>query len=171
MSNGVLPGGPALAVVGELLDDVVTNLPQSQHLVGRLGDGHGNEGDVGVGRLDVVLVALGGGVGLLPVPLLGCRLGCLSLCPTLFGLSLSLVCCRLRLLLLTATLGGGRLLLFLLQEQLVAADPVFLLLRLYHHFLQQQEETCTHIKSLQHREDKTCTHRLKFRSKLQVHSQ
>ena len=32
--DGVLPGGPALAVVGELLDDVVADLAQREHLVG-----------------------------------------------------------------------------------------------------------------------------------------
>ena len=69
MPDGVLPGGPPLAVVGELLNDVLTDLPKSEHLVGRLRDGHCNEGNVGIGRLDVILVALGGGVGLFPVPL------------------------------------------------------------------------------------------------------
>ena len=58
VADGVLPGGPALAVVGELGDDVVTDFSQSEHLVRGLGDSHGYQGNVGVRRLDVVLVAL-----------------------------------------------------------------------------------------------------------------
>ena len=34
VSDGILPRGPALAVVGELLDDVVADLAQREHLVG-----------------------------------------------------------------------------------------------------------------------------------------
>ena len=67
--DGVLPRGPALAVVGELLDDVIADLPQREHLVGRLGDGHCDQGNVRVWWFDVVLVALRGGVGLLAVSL------------------------------------------------------------------------------------------------------
>ena len=61
--DGALPGGPPLAIVGELLKDVLADLPKSEHLVGRLRDGHCHEGNVGIGW-PVVLVALGGGVGL-----------------------------------------------------------------------------------------------------------
>ena len=34
--DAVLPGGPPLAVVGELLNDVLADLTKSEHLVGRL---------------------------------------------------------------------------------------------------------------------------------------
>ena len=91
VSDRVLPRRPALAVVGELLDDVVADFAQSEHLVGGLGDGHCDEGNVGVRWLDVVLVALRGRVGLLAVPLLRCQFllsficrRCFS-CPTAAG--------------------------------------------------------------------------------------
>lgn len=58
VSDGILPCGPALAIVGKLLYDVITYLTKSQHLVWRLGNSHRNECNVGVGRFDVILVAL-----------------------------------------------------------------------------------------------------------------
>ena len=62
VADGVLPRRPPLSVVRELLNDVVAYFSQGEHLVWRLGDCHGYESNVGVRRLDVVLVALRGGV-------------------------------------------------------------------------------------------------------------
>ena len=56
--DGVLPGRPALSVVGKLLGDVVAYLAQRKHLVGRLRNGHRDQSNVRVRRLDIVLVAL-----------------------------------------------------------------------------------------------------------------
>ena len=58
VSDRVLPRRPSFAVVGKLLDDVITYVPQCQHLVGGLRYCHGNECNVGVGWFDVVLVTL-----------------------------------------------------------------------------------------------------------------
>lgn len=58
MSDGILPRWPTLAIVRKLLDDVIADLSKGQHFVRRLRDGHCDEGDVGVRRFDVVLVAL-----------------------------------------------------------------------------------------------------------------
>ena len=40
VTDGILPRGPALTIIGKLLNDVIANLTQSEHLVGRLRDGH-----------------------------------------------------------------------------------------------------------------------------------
>jgi len=49
--DGVLPGGELLLVVGELAADEVADAAQGQLLLRVLQDGHGDEGDVGVGGL------------------------------------------------------------------------------------------------------------------------
>lgn len=49
--DGVLPGGELVSVVGKLVADEVTDATQRQLLQRALQDGHGDEGDVGVGRL------------------------------------------------------------------------------------------------------------------------
>lgn len=36
VTNRVLPRGPALAVVGKLLNDVIANFTERKHLIGRL---------------------------------------------------------------------------------------------------------------------------------------
>ena len=74
MPDGVLPRRPALAIVRELLNDVITDLTQRQHLIGGLRYRHGNEGDVRVRWLDVILVALRSGCGLLAASLFGGQL-------------------------------------------------------------------------------------------------
>ena len=60
VAQRVLPFLRVLAVVGKLVHDELVDLAQRQHLLtGRL-DGHGGQGDVGIGRL---LVAIGGLAG------------------------------------------------------------------------------------------------------------
>ena len=61
MSDAVLPGGKPFLVVGELVDNEVTDAREGESAVGRLEDGHGDEGDVGVRRLDVVRSSTSGG--------------------------------------------------------------------------------------------------------------
>ena len=51
VADGVLPLRELLLVVGEPRPDEVADATQGEPLVGRLEDGHGDEGDVGVGRL------------------------------------------------------------------------------------------------------------------------
>ena len=51
MADGVLPGGELLAVVGESDLDELADAGEGEALVRRLEDGHGDEGNVGVGRL------------------------------------------------------------------------------------------------------------------------
>ena len=51
VSDAVLPGGELVAVVGEAVLDEVADAAQRQPLVRRLEDRHGDQGDVGVGRL------------------------------------------------------------------------------------------------------------------------
>ena len=46
VTNGVLPPGTVLTVVRELLNDVIINLAQHQHLIGRMQYCHGDESDV-----------------------------------------------------------------------------------------------------------------------------
>lgn len=70
MSDGILPRWPALSVIRKLLDDVVADFSQSEHFVRGLRDGHGYEGNVGVRRFDVVLIALRDGSSLLAVSIL-----------------------------------------------------------------------------------------------------
>ena len=85
VSDGVLPRRPSLAVVGELLDNVVTDFSQRQHLIGRLRYCHGDECDVRVGRFDIVLVAdLRSGRSLLAISvhLLAVRGFAIALCRT-----------------------------------------------------------------------------------------
>ena len=53
VADGVLPALLVLAVEGEEVHDELVDLAERAHLVGRLLDGHGDEGDVGVGRLGV----------------------------------------------------------------------------------------------------------------------
>lgn len=78
VSDWILPSGPAFAVVWKLCDDVVANLTQSQHLVGRLRNSHGYECNVGVRWLDVILVALGSRCSFLPVSVFFAATGVLA---------------------------------------------------------------------------------------------
>lgn len=58
MSDRVLPRRPTLAVVGKLLNDVITDLAKCKHLVWGLRNGHRYQGNVRIWRLYVILVAL-----------------------------------------------------------------------------------------------------------------
>ena len=51
MSDAVLPGGESVLVVGESVPDELTDAVQCESLVGALDNAHGDQGDVGVGRL------------------------------------------------------------------------------------------------------------------------
>lgn len=51
MPDGVLPSGELVSVVRKLVADEVTDATQRQLLKRALQDGHGDEGNVGVGRL------------------------------------------------------------------------------------------------------------------------
>ena len=51
VSQGVLPSLGVASVVGKPLDDEPIDLAEGQHFVGRAPDGHGCQGDVGVGGL------------------------------------------------------------------------------------------------------------------------
>lgn len=51
VADGVLPRGEFFPVVGESVADELADLAESQALLGALQDGHGDQGDVGVGRL------------------------------------------------------------------------------------------------------------------------
>ena len=67
VADGVLPPLLVLLEVGEAAHDEGVDLVQRHHAVVRALDGHGDEGDVGVGRLDVgeaaVLLGERGGAG------------------------------------------------------------------------------------------------------------
>ena len=69
MTNGVLPPRSVLTVVRELLNDVIVNLAQHQHLIGGMQYCHGDESDVRIGRFDVFWIALRGGRGFLSTSL------------------------------------------------------------------------------------------------------
>ena len=56
MADGVLPALLVLPVEGEFVDDELVDAVEGDLFVGRVGDGHGDERDVGVGRLDHVAV-------------------------------------------------------------------------------------------------------------------
>ena len=75
VADGVLPAFLVLGVVGELVHDELVDPAQGELLVGGLGDRHGNERHVRVGRLDVLAAVVlrvdGGKEG--PVLLLGRR--------------------------------------------------------------------------------------------------
>ena len=58
VADAVLPGGVALVVVGEAAPDELADAVEGEALVGALDDGHGDHGDVAVGRLDVLALAL-----------------------------------------------------------------------------------------------------------------
>lgn len=53
MANRVLPALGVLLEVGKTLLDEVIDLVESHHASGRALDGHGDESNVGVGRLDL----------------------------------------------------------------------------------------------------------------------
>ncbi len=72
MANGVLPGRELLPVVREATADELADSAESQLLLRALEDGHGDEGDVGVGRLHQAVLGLalhGTGGALLSIPL------------------------------------------------------------------------------------------------------
>lgn len=50
--DAVLPGGELFAVVGEPVSDELADAAEGQSLVGRLKDGHGDQSDVRIRRLD-----------------------------------------------------------------------------------------------------------------------
>ena len=52
MTDGVLPLRKLFFIVGESVPDEITNATESESLVGRLKDGHGYQGNVGVWRFD-----------------------------------------------------------------------------------------------------------------------
>ena len=54
MADGVLPLGESVTIVREPLLDKLTDAIEGEPPLGRLDDGHGDEGDVGVGRLAVL---------------------------------------------------------------------------------------------------------------------
>ena len=58
VAYGVLPGGKALAIVGELAHDELAYARQSEALLGRLQNGHRDKRYVRVRRLDHVLSLL-----------------------------------------------------------------------------------------------------------------
>lgn len=70
VSDRVLPCWPSLSVVSKLAYNEVTDLTKCQHLVRRLGYGHGYQRYVGIRRLHVVLPALSSRDrgGFLPAP-------------------------------------------------------------------------------------------------------
>jgi hypothetical protein len=82
MADGVLPSLLVLSVEGEQVHDKLVNVTQSEHLAGRVLDRHGDEGDVGIGRL---------GVGVRPAVRLfacvfqGCHTRCRARNPTAHG--------------------------------------------------------------------------------------
>ena len=55
VAKGVLPAGRVGFVVGEPVHDELVDVGQGQHPLGGVVDGHGREGDVGVGRLGVAV--------------------------------------------------------------------------------------------------------------------
>ena len=55
VSQGVLPALSVLPVVGEVVHDELVDVGERQHPLGGVVDGHGREGDVGVGRLGVAV--------------------------------------------------------------------------------------------------------------------
>jgi len=62
VSDAVLPGGKPLSVVGKPVHDELTDSAQGQALVRRLENGHRDEGNVRIGRLDkapLLLLLLG----------------------------------------------------------------------------------------------------------------
>ena len=61
MSYRVLPSFLVLFVECKLLHDVLVDLREGGALLGRVVDGHGDERDVGVGRLDAGVVGRVGG--------------------------------------------------------------------------------------------------------------
>jgi len=62
VAYGILPGGEFFPVVGKPVSDEITDAAEGQPLVGRLQDGHGDQRDVRVGRLDDPLARLFGAV-------------------------------------------------------------------------------------------------------------
>ena len=58
MPDGVLPGGKFFAIVREPVSDEIADAAQCQPLVRRLQDGHRDECDVRVGRLDDAFAGL-----------------------------------------------------------------------------------------------------------------
>lgn len=52
VTDRVLPGRKFFSVVRKSVSNEIANSAESQSLVGRLQNGHGDQGDVGVGRLD-----------------------------------------------------------------------------------------------------------------------
>ena len=60
VTNGVLPSRPMLAVVRELLNDVIINLSHRQHLTGGVQYRHSDESDVRVRRFDVLGIGFKG---------------------------------------------------------------------------------------------------------------
>ena len=53
VAQGVLPALRVLPVVGEVVHDELVDVGEGQHLLGTPHEGHGREGNVGVGRLAV----------------------------------------------------------------------------------------------------------------------
>jgi hypothetical protein len=53
--NGILPGRKSFFVVGKAFDNEIANATERQTTRWRLENGHGNQGNIGIRWLDVVL--------------------------------------------------------------------------------------------------------------------